>query len=119
VLAKSGGQMRPALLNSYRHELGSLLDVARDQRDDLERLTLRDLTLHLIAAHHGRARPHFPAEELFDPGHPSEHIDRVARDVPDRFATLQRRFGRWGLAWLESIVRAADVIASEVEETPE
>jgi CRISPR-associated endonuclease/helicase Cas3 len=116
VLAKSGGQMRPALLNSYRHELGSLLDVGRRHQDGLAKLSLRDLTLHLIAAHHGRARPHFPAEELFDPGSPADQVDLVAKEVPDRFATLQERYGRWGLAWLESIVRAADIIASHAEE---
>ena len=29
-----------------------------------------------------------------------------------RFVRLQRRFGRWGLAYLESLVRAADYKAS-------
>src|SRR5690606_29293875 len=33
-------------------------------------------------------------------------------DTPLRFARLQKRFGRWGLAWMESLLRAADYAAS-------
>jgi CRISPR-associated endonuclease/helicase Cas3 len=115
VLAKSGGVMRPALLNSYRHELGSLLDVAKRSEAELSALGYRDLVLHLIAAHHGRARPHFPAAEVFDPNYPASECDLVASAVPDRFASLQKRHGRWTLAWIEAIVRAADAIASQPE----
>jgi CRISPR-associated endonuclease/helicase Cas3 len=71
------------------------------------------LILHLIAAHHGRGRPHFPADEAFDPKYPDERCAEIARQVPRRFALLQRRFGRWGLAYLESLLRAADYLASE------
>ena len=70
------------------------------------------MVLHLIAAHHGRARPHFPADEAFDPDQPSALTDSVAREVPRRFARLQRKYGRWGLAYLESLLRAADWAAS-------
>ena len=73
---------------------------------------MQELMLHLIAAHHGRARPHFPVEEAFDP----ERSDQLAADlsieIPRRFARLQRKYGRWGLAYLESLVRAADYAAS-------
>jgi CRISPR-associated endonuclease/helicase Cas3 len=71
-----------------------------------------DLVLHLIAAHHGRARPHFPATEAFDPEHPESNAREVASAVPVRFVRLQKRYGRWGLAYLESLVRAADALAS-------
>ena len=73
----------------------------------------RDLILHLITAHHGRGRPHFPVDEAFDPHHPESRCAEVAREVPRRYARLQRRFGRWGLAYLESLLRAADYLASE------
>ena len=36
--------------------------------------------------------------------------------VPGRFARLQQTYGRWGLAYLESLVRAADVLASRKAE---
>ena len=47
---------------------------------------------------------------------PQDVADEVAREVPRRFARLQRRYGRWGLAWLESLVRAADALASQANE---
>jgi CRISPR-associated endonuclease/helicase Cas3 len=110
--AKSGSGWKAADITSYRHELGSLLDVRAEP--DFERLSddMKDLVLHLIAAHHGRARPHFPPEELFDPHHTRDAVDGLAVDVPRRFARLQRRYGRWGLAYLESLLRAADWAAS-------
>ena len=96
----------------YRHEFGSLLDA--EGRSDLQALgdELRELALHVIAAHHGRGRPHFEPDEAFDPEHPQVVADRVAAEVPRRFARLQRKFGRWGLAYLESLLRAADYAAS-------
>jgi CRISPR-associated endonuclease/helicase Cas3 len=36
----------------------------------------------------------------------------MAAEVPRRFARLQRKYGRWGLAYLESLLRAADYAAS-------
>jgi len=34
-------------------------------------------------------------------------------EQPERFARLCRRYGRWGLALLESVVRLADMSVSE------
>lgn len=111
LLAKSGGAMRPMELTAYRHELGSVLDAERTLLSELEP-DERDLALHLIAAHHGRARPHFPEEELFDPEARGIDVRAEGLRIMQRFARLQRRFGRWGLAYLESVVRAADYAAS-------
>ncbi len=109
------GPMQPAELGGYRHELGSLHD------GDFSGLTAdeKDLAMHAVAAHHGRARPHFPERESFDPDVRDEVIASLVREVPLRFDRLQRRYGRWGLAWLESILRAADVLGSEDKEVAE
>lgn len=109
------GPMQPSELNHYRHELGSLHD------GDFSGLSeeVKDLALHVIAAHHGRARPHFPAIECYDPELRDDVVASLVREVPLRFDRLQRRYGRWGLAWLESILRAADVLGSEDEEVAE
>jgi len=104
VLAKSSGEARSSA-EVYRHEFGSLAWNA-DAPD------ASDLAVHLVAAHHGRARPHFPAAEIYDPERtPSESLAR-ALQIPNRFASLQRTYGRWGLAYLESLLRAADYAAS-------
>ncbi len=111
-LAKSGGKMKPIELTPYRHEFGSLLDL-RD-RPDFAALgaELKDLVLHVIATHHGHGRPHFEEDGCLDENYPLADLSRVARDVPGRFARLQNRYGRWGLAYLESLLRAADYKAS-------
>jgi CRISPR-associated endonuclease/helicase Cas3 len=111
-LAKSRKGLIPHQLNSYRHEFGSLLDL--NSEPEFLRLSdaMKDLILQLVAAHHGRARPHFPAEEAFDPDHSRERATALRSETARRFARLQRTYGRWGLAWLESLVRAADYAAS-------
>lgn len=113
VLAKPGRDLRPRDLGEpYRHEFGSLRDAASDAQLRALGVDERDLVLHLIAAHHGRARPHFPTDEAFDPEATLAESQTIAAEVPLRFARLQRRFGRWGLAYLESLLRAADYAAS-------
>ena len=112
-LAKPGKRLEPVDFGTdYRHEFGSLLDVAKDPEFQQLHNDHKDLVLHLIAAHHGRGRPHFEADEAFDPSHPKANADAIASEVPRRFARLQRKYGRWGLAYLESLLRAADYAAS-------
>ncbi len=116
ILAKSGNKRRGVLPEDYRHEFGSLLDIEQ-ALSDAEVSAVKagehwDLVLHLIAAHHGRARPHFPHDEVFDWEHDPATANRLAAEVPRRFARLQRKYGRWGLAYLESLLRAADWAAS-------
>ncbi len=112
ILAKSGGKMRPISLTLYRHELGSIIDAEREGLLVAIEPEERELVLHLVAAHHGRARPHFSADELFDPEARDVDMREIGVRVVTRFAALQKRFGRWGLAYLESLVRAADYAAS-------
>ena len=115
---RNGVRWRPRHISSYRHEFGSLIDILdpnQEYRARLEYLSdsMQDLVLHVIAAHHGRARPHFPADESFDPcpGN-SNRAHEQALETPLRFARLQRKYGRWGLAYLESLLRTADWAAS-------
>ena len=112
VLAKSGrgGPLQERI--AYRHEFGSLIDTMKEPEFQAQPDDVQELILHLIAVHHGRARPHFSAEEAFDPDTEEKRSDQTAQDVPRRYARLQRKYGRWGLAWLESLLRAADACAS-------
>jgi len=110
---ESGPPWRPRMLSKYRHEFGALLDAIDPSLDHYAKLyslseDMQDVVLHLIAAHHGYARPHFPAQTTIDPNHPQFMCDEAATEVLRRFARMQRRYGRWGLAYLESLLRAAD-----------
>jgi CRISPR-associated endonuclease/helicase Cas3 len=137
-LAKSGlppGSMKESMLArrragypaGYRHELLSLAMI-QSSHDALARAHDPELVKHLVASHHGHCRPFAPFDD-----HPDElpvalvHRDvalsanarhRLARldsGVSERFWRLVERYGWWGLAWLEAILRLADHRASEHE----
>ncbi|HEX8072052.1 MAG TPA: type I-U CRISPR-associated helicase/endonuclease Cas3 [Pyrinomonadaceae bacterium] len=93
----------------YRHEFGSLVESLADE--EIKAHPHRDLILHLIAAHHGYARPHFP-ERAFDRNQPKRLNRQIARETMLRFNSLQRQYGWWQLAYLEAILKAADAMAS-------
>jgi len=106
----------------------------------------RDLVLHLIASHHGHSRPlapvvidenprPLPAFELstdhsrgngkmtfggVDAWRRKEWeqlpAHRLDSGVCDRFWALTRRYGWWGLAYLEAILRLADRAVSREEQ---
>ena len=101
---RGGGDWR--LQQGYRHEFGSLL---RAEQASLPAET-RDLILHLVAAHHGHARPSITTAGCEEA--PPSVLAATARDAALRYARLQRRYGLWGLAWREAILRAADQSAS-------
>ena len=76
------------------------------------------LVSHLVASHHGYSRPGFlPLEEGMEENlkrtgkypHPLQELG-VSR--ADDFQALNERFGPWGLAYLETVVRLADWTAS-------
>ncbi|OHV43961.1 type I-U CRISPR-associated helicase/endonuclease Cas3 [Pseudofrankia sp. BMG5.36] len=85
-----------------------------------------DLVIHLVATHHGRGRAVY--QPVLDPA--PQHIqialdgrvEQLTTEVtvdPEssrRFAALNARYGRWGLALLETIVRLADIWCSEYDE---
>ena len=116
--AKTSGPLNLGILNGYRHEFQSVLIADDKGLNGIDRSSLRfDLALHLIAAHHGNARPAIGIEGCDKL--PPTAAARRAREMAERFARLQRKLGPWGLAWWESLLRAADRRASgQHEERP-
>ena len=129
--AYEAARRRAGLPKGFRHEMLSVQLAETDAAasyvpdDDL----LRTLTLHLIASHHGYARPFAPI--VTDDAPPSIELEhgttcvsldaasRIARPahridsgIADRFWHLNRHFGWWGLAYLETVLRLADQQAS-------
>lgn len=112
--AKTEGPIAYGILDGYRHELGSLLRIENDER--LRKLSEedRDLVLHVVAAHHGFARPVIGTSGCDDA--PPSALKGNAAEIALRFARLQARWGPWGLAWWEALLRAADQQASRDNE---
>ena len=113
-----------------RHELLSVR-LAESAQTLLPKDTdLRDLVLHLVASHHGHCRPFAPVVhdamcvnseyaldgERMQWSRPTG-LERLDSGVADRYWRLVRRYGWWGLAWLEALLRLADWRRSEWEET--
>lgn len=117
VYAKTRGPINYALLDGYRHELGSLPRAGSDERLSGLPEDLRELALHLIATHHGFARPVIGTRGCEDA--PPSLLEQRARDVALRFARLQQRWGPWGLAWWEALLRASDHQASRDNDAAE
>ena len=107
--AKTNRRMNTKLLDGYRHEFGSLPYAKEDAGFRALPNHLQELALHLVAAHHGWARPVISISGCDVPPSVSE---KRARDIALRFAQLQKRWGPWGLAWWEALLRAADQQAS-------
>lgn len=115
-----------------RHEALSarLIEIWLEDRRDEFGSSLADLLLHLVISHHGGGRPlTLPAEDDSAENVASE-IEGVAVeapadlsiidwDQPARFRRLNLRFGPWGLALLETIVRQADHSVSSGTTVPE
>lgn len=106
--------LAPAALEDLKARTGTEIDAG-----DID----RDLVMHLIASHHGRARPLLDPVEDRDPvtidvpldGQATARFssaDLVDWEGPERFAGLCERYGYWGLAALEAIVRQADIWCS-------
>ncbi len=111
-----------------RHEIASVA-LAQSNPEVLENAHDPDLVLHLIATHHGWARPLPPIIADKDPqelrftyeGHAMEASSDLegtplALEAADRFWRVSNRYGHHGLAWLEAIFRLADHRQSEREE---
>lgn len=98
-----------SLLDGYRHEFGSLLRLQDSPELETVPAELRDLLLHLIAAHHGNARPLISTKNCEGT---AADLEACALEAALRFERLQKQWGPWGLAWWESLLRAADQTAS-------
>jgi CRISPR-associated endonuclease/helicase Cas3 len=123
---------RAELPAGFRHEMLSV-ELIASGLITIDSVIDGDLLLHLIAAHHGHARPFAPivvdgaddetrsidvnnitiAPEQRKSWTPSHRLDS---GVAGRFWKLTRDHGWWGLAWLESILRLADQQASAAEQ---
>lgn len=118
AFAKSGPRgMDGRQLGGYRHELGSLLEAMSNAQ--IANHSEADLVLHLIAAHHGWARPHFLPSAWDNERFTTAENKRAVLETVRRFGRLQQRLGRWGLAWLEALMHAIDVLASNQIPLPE
>lgn len=111
--AKTKGGGNPKSLEGYRHEFGSLADIADNSEINALPAELQDLALHLIASHHGYA---CPVIAPIDPHAPPSILAERAQQAALRFARLQRQWGPWGLAWWEAVFRAADHRASQISD---
>lgn len=114
---------------SGRHELLSVR-LAESAADLLPRDSVaRALALHLVAAHHGYCRPFAPVVDDPQPAAVSfellggvwshdgpTHLERLDSGIAERFWSLTRHYGWWGLAWLEALLRLADHRRSEWEQ---
>lgn len=132
-------RQRCGLPSGFRHEMLSVqLAETNAGRPHLPKDSdAADLTLHLIASHHGYARPFAPVVDDPDPPEvESVHVNgsstpslttpnrltcpphRIDSGIAERFWSLTRRHGWWGLAYLETTLRLADQQASEEEANP-
>lgn len=116
---------RSGLPQGFRHELLSL-ELAKKGAAAEPDLAL---ILHLVASHHGYCRGFAPvvldaaAEDVAVSGvvvtgaeRAAGAAHRIGNGVPERFWELNRRFGWWGLAYLEGLLRLADWKASAAEQ---
>jgi CRISPR-associated endonuclease/helicase Cas3 len=111
-----------------RHELLSVR-LAESAPGLLAKAHDAELVLHLIGSSHGYCRPFAPVvEDLESPKvewqfngdcftykGPTK-LEHIGSGVAERFWRLTRRYGWWGLAYLEAILRLADHRQSEQEQ---
>ena len=120
VLAKSGRPSPPGAWERaglpwrWRHEAASVHLAADDPR--FAAAHDPHLVLWLIGTHHGLGRPFFGfSDPQDDQGPQSLAYTFRGDDWATLFELLKRRYGVWGLARLETILRLADHRASEAE----
>ena len=119
------------LPEDFRHETLSM-ELAQRFAKFPEGGGLADLVLHLVVSHHGYGRPFAPVCLDSSPpevrgrlGGTALSLDSAERaslppahrldsGVAERYWRMTRRYGWWGLAYLEAILRLADWYASNL-----
>lgn len=113
---------RPLSMRGFRHEWESLLEV-RDctpkSFDGLEGPERVDLWRHLVVSHHGHLRPWLAERVLEAHALGKQKQSSLRLESAECFARLQGLLGPWRLAYLEGLLKAVDVAASQTEEAEE
>lgn len=111
-----------------RHELVSVR-LSESAPQVLAAVADPELVLHLVGSHHGHGRPFAPRVTDDEPidvrlswqgreltACSRTALERIDSGVAERFWRLVRRYGWWGLAYLEAVLILADHRSSEAEE---
>ncbi len=110
---------KPGALHGFRHEWESLLRLLQNSSEFPKGASSesasefqQDLLRHLIGSHHGHLRP-----SITDAGlSPTTEVGKqnaLRLDTAERFFRLQGQLGRWRLAYLEALLKAADAVGSQ------
>lgn len=115
---------RPTSLAGFRHEWESLLRACPpsvpDSLSEPDVQDWLDLWRHLVASHHGHLRPWLSDRALEATQTAGKQRQSGLRlESAERFARLQRLLGPWRLAYLEALLKATDVVASQATEQEE
>ena len=120
---------RAGLPDGFRHEMLSVQIVEHCTELREKAGPHLGFILHLIASHHGYARPFAPV--VIDHEYPDVTVEgmrltgderkacpphRIDSGIAERFWELTRCYGWWGLAYLEAVLRLADQQASADED---
>jgi CRISPR-associated endonuclease/helicase Cas3 len=118
---------RSALPRGWRHEFFSVALIASNTAV-WEQAHDADVVRYLVGVHHGLGRPFPPAVVDRDPQEStvryrdwtftarSDHgLERLDSGWAELFWRLVRRYGYWGLAYLEALLRMADRARSREE----
>lgn len=116
-----------------RHEVLSV-HMIQNNKELLESVHDKDLFRFLILSHHGRGRPFIPITDDISPVtvhleteglhfsalssgfHAQEEKTMFQIEMAEIFWRLIRKYGWWGLSYLEACFRLADHRASELEQ---
>ena len=130
--ARREAQQRSGYPWGTRHEVMSLALMANGEETLRALANDWDLVQHLVASHHGRCRPlapfapdeapvvvHVEVNGIAVHAGSAHGLARLDSEIGARFWRLVRRYGWWGLAWLEASLRLGDHRRSEREQWSE